>query len=241
MAKAGRVVVSLRGIGFGLAIRLLGHHHRSPETPTPGRRRAPLASPNEAQFGQARPNEANFVLVSARTKPIRPSLARTLANSALSLARTKPESGRAARRSIAMTRLAKWPGITGPGRRLRDPVVMGILNVDPRQLLRRRPGFFDPDRDRLGRPVLVRRGGRHPRRRGRVEPAGGGARRRSTRNLRRVVPVVEALAARLGRADLGRHDQARGRPPGPGGRARRSSTTSRAARPGDDAGRVRAG
>ena len=44
--------------------------------------------------------------------------------------------------------------------------------------------------------------------------------------LRRVIPVVERLAARAERPDLDRHDQGRGRPAGARGRGRRSSTTS---------------
>ncbi len=44
--------------------------------------------------------------------------------------------------------------------------------------------------------------------------------------LRRVIPVVEALAVEMSIPDLDRHDQGRGRPPGPASRRRRSSTTS---------------
>ena len=108
---------------------------------------------------------------------------------------------------------------------------------------RRPPG--DGDRQRHPRQLLRRRPGRHARGRGRRMPMrlvaegadlldlGGESSRPGAEpvpleeELRRVIPVVEALAPRVDGPDLGRHDQGRGRPPGARARARRSSTTSR--------------
>ncbi len=95
-----------------------------------------------------------------------------------------------------------------------------------RQLLRRRP-----HRD-ASRPPSRTRCGWWSRERDLLDIGGESSRPGAEpvpldEELRRVIPVVEALAPRVARPDLGRHDQGRGRPPGALRRAPRSSTTSR--------------
>ena len=103
-------------------------------------------------------------------------------------------------------------GARGRGRAraaLDRPRLMGVLNVTPGQLLRRRARTCGPPRRSPAREASLAAGRRHPRHRRRVHAAGRrpGAR---GRGVRRVVPVIAALRGRgLRAADLDRHPQRR--------------------------------
>ena len=91
------------------------------------------------------------------------------------------------------------------------PKIMGIAERHPRQLLRRRP--LRPDEAAIAARACALAA------KGPTSSTSAASRRRPGaepvplhEELRRVVPVVEAVAAALGRADLDRHHQGRGGP-----------------------------
>ena len=103
------------------------------------------------------------------------------------------------------------------------PLVMGIVNVTPDSFT---DGgrFLDPDAAVAHGLATARRGRRHRRRRRRVDPPRRRRRCRADEELRRVVPVIEALAAH----GPGRRSTPRKPDGGPGrGRCRRHADQRR--------------
>ena len=116
------------------------------------------------------------------------------------------------------------PRANDPGRDDPVPKVMGIVNLTP-------DSFSDGGRLPSRRSGRLRAIGWPPR--GPTcstwaanRAARGPSRSRSSEELRRVIPVVEALADRARDPDLDRHDQGRSRPRAPWPPGPRSSTTS---------------